>query len=92
VPLDEVVELPGQLDGPIETMNRTQVAGIMQKALKKLSRDHQEIMRLVFYEEMPYEEIASLLSIPENTVKTRVYHAKRQLKQLLDTFTRQGAL
>jgi RNA polymerase sigma-70 factor (ECF subfamily) len=92
VPLDEIVELPGQVDGPIETMNRTQVASIMQKALKKLSRDHQEIMRLVFYEEMPYEEIASLLSIPENTVKTRVYHAKRQLKQLLDTFTRQGAL
>jgi RNA polymerase sigma-70 factor (ECF subfamily) len=49
-------------------------------------------MRLVFYEEMPYEEIASLLSIPENTVKTRVYHAKRQLKQILDTLARQGAM
>jgi RNA polymerase sigma-70 factor (ECF subfamily) len=92
VPLDEVVELPAQQEGPIETMNRTQVADIMQDALKKLSRDHQEIMRLVFYEEMPYEEIASLLSIPENTVKTRVYHAKRQLKQILDTLARQGAM
>jgi RNA polymerase sigma-70 factor (ECF subfamily) len=92
ISLDEAVELPGQLEQPIERMNRTQVAGIMQKALRKLSRDHQEIMRLVFYEEMPYQEIASLLSIPENTVKTRVYHAKRQLRQLLDTFVRQGAM
>jgi len=92
VSLDEAAELPAQQEGPIETMNRTQVADIMQKALKKLSRDHQEMMRLVFYEEMPYEEIASLLSIPENTVKTRVYHAKRQLKHLLETLPREGAM
>jgi RNA polymerase sigma-70 factor, ECF subfamily len=49
-----------------------------------LSPEHQEILRLVFYEELPYEEIARLLSIPTNTVKTRVYYAKHHLKQQLE--------
>jgi hypothetical protein len=50
----------------------------------QLSDDHQEILRLAFYEDLPYEEIAALLSIPDNTVKTRVFYAKQQLKRCLD--------
>ena len=46
----------------------------------ELSHEHREVLQLAFFEELGYEEIASLLGIPENTVKTRVYYAKRQLK------------
>jgi RNA polymerase sigma-70 factor (ECF subfamily) len=46
--------------------------------------DHQEILRLAFYEDLPYEEIAILLAIPDNTVKTRVYYAKQQLRHQLE--------
>ncbi len=59
-------------------------AGLTQRALAALSRDHQEILRLVFYEELPYEDIATLLAIPTNTVKTRVFYAKQQLKRQLE--------
>jgi len=48
-----------------------------------LTREHQEILRLVFYEEQPYEEISALLGIPTNTVKTRVFYAKQRLKEQL---------
>ena len=48
-----------------------------------LTHEHREILRLVFYEELPYEEISILLGIPTNTVKTRVYHAKQRLKEQL---------
>jgi RNA polymerase sigma-70 factor (ECF subfamily) len=64
----------------VESVNRKQVTSLTQQALRALSHEHQEVLRLVFYEELPYEEIAILLSIPTNTVKTRVYYAKQRLK------------
>jgi RNA polymerase sigma-70 factor, ECF subfamily len=83
VALDEALELPNEQESPAESVNRKQVTLLTQQALRTLSREHQEILRLVFYEEMPYEEIAVLLSIPTNTVKTRVYYAKQRLKHQL---------
>jgi RNA polymerase sigma-70 factor (ECF subfamily) len=80
VALDEAVELPNAQESPVESVNRKQVTSLTQQALRALSHEHQEVLRLVFYEELPYEEIAILLSIPTNTVKTRVYYAKQRLK------------
>ena len=60
---------------------------LLRKAMKKLSFAHKEILELVFYHEMSYKEISELLGIPVNTVKTRVYYAKENLKQV---FVRMG--
>lgn len=84
VDLDCATELPDREESPLEGVQRKQAASLTQRALAGLSREHQEILRLVFYEELPYEEIAALLSIPTNTVKTRVYYAKQHLKQQLE--------
>lgn len=82
--LENVAHLPNPAEGPLESIDRKQVAALTRQAISKLSREHQEVIRLVFYEELPYEEIATLLEIPVNTVKTRVYYAKQQLRQQLD--------
>ena len=84
VDLDGAADLSHPEENPIEGMHRKQMAALTQRALTALSREHQEVLRLVFYEELPYEEIALLLSIPTNTVKTRVYYAKQHLKQQLE--------
>jgi RNA polymerase sigma-70 factor (ECF subfamily) len=84
VALEEAADLPAPQDCPTDTLYRKQNAAVLRSALKTLSREHQEVLRLVFYEELPYEEIAALLSIPVNTVKTRVYYAKQQLKLQLE--------
>lgn len=84
VDLDNAAELPQTDNSPFDGVQRKQVASLTQRALTGLSREHQEILRLVFYEDLPYEEIALLLSIPTNTVKTRVYYAKQHLKQQLE--------
>jgi len=86
VALDEALELPNAQESPAESVNRKQVTSLTQQALRTLSREHQEVLRLVFYEELPYEEVAVLLSIPTNTVKTRVYYAKQRLKHQLKQF------
>jgi RNA polymerase sigma-70 factor, ECF subfamily len=82
--LDSVANLAASKDSPLDDTERHEVAAITQHALGRLSPEHREILRLVFFEELPYEEIARLLSIPTNTVKTRVYYAKQRLKQELE--------
>ncbi len=84
VDLDDIHDLADPHDNPAEGVMRDQVSAITQRAVAALTQEHQEILRLVFYEELPYDEIAALLGIPVNTVKTRVYYAKQRLKESLD--------
>jgi RNA polymerase sigma-70 factor, ECF subfamily len=79
-PLEDGVDLPDDAEGPEQFTNRTLEAADLQRALARLSAEHREVLQLAFFEDLSYEEIADLLGIPENTVKTRVYYAKRQLK------------
>jgi len=84
VDLDGAADLVASEDSPFDQVQRNQTENLTKRALSTLSRDHHEILRLVFYEELPYEDIAALLSIPTNTVKTRVFYAKQQLKRHLE--------
>ena len=84
VDLDGAAYLVSSEDSPFDQVQRSQTESLTKQALSTLSRDHQEILRLVFYEDLPYEDIATLLSIPTNTVKTRVFYAKQQLKRHLE--------
>ncbi len=51
--------------------------------MTKLSRDHRTILDLVYYQERSIGETAAILDIPEGTAKTRVFHARRKLSELL---------
>lgn len=52
-------------------------------ALRQLSLKHREILDLIFMHELSYEDVAKILNIPLNTVKTRVFYAKEKLKEIL---------
>jgi RNA polymerase sigma-70 factor, ECF subfamily len=84
VDLDRAYELPDPNDQPDEEVRRKQVTSLTQRAMAGLTPEHREILRLVFYDEQPYEAISALLGIPTNTVKTRVYYAKQRLKDQLE--------
>jgi RNA polymerase sigma-70 factor (ECF subfamily) len=84
LPLQDIIEPADPHDEPPDATASSIKARLMLQAIRQLSLDHQEILRLAFYEDLPYEEIASLLSIPDNTVKTRVYYAKQQLRLQLE--------
>jgi len=84
VELDGAADVPNPQGRPDEGVMRDELASVTQRALLALSREHQEILRLVFYEELPYEDISALLGIPVNTVKTRVFYAKHRLKEQLE--------
>jgi RNA polymerase sigma-70 factor (ECF subfamily) len=56
---------------------------VVRGALAALSREHAEIIDLVYYQEKSIREIVAILGIPENTVKTRMFYARKRLGALV---------
>ena len=44
---------------------------------------HREVIDFVYYNERAIEEVAEILAIPKNTVKTRMFYARKRLGELL---------
>jgi RNA polymerase sigma-70 factor (ECF subfamily) len=55
----------------------------IQAGLLQLSPDHRQVVELTYYGGFSYQEIADIAGCPVNTVKTRMFHARRRLKVLL---------
>jgi RNA polymerase sigma-70 factor (ECF subfamily) len=70
-------------DDPEVTVRKKERGEILRHCLTRLSPDHREIVDLVYYQGMTIGEVADIVGIPENTVKTRMFHARKQLSVLL---------
>lgn len=68
---------------PFELLDRNDRRDAVRDALTGLSVDHREVIHLAFYQDLSYPEISRLLGIPEGTVKTRVFHAKKAMRRRL---------
>jgi len=83
--LDE--ETAGAIEDPTDdpeiTAQKKDKAEILRKCLGALSREHREIIDLVYYHEKWVEEVAGMVGIPEATVKTRMFYARKRLSELL---------
>lgn len=55
----------------------------IQTAISELSENHRAVILLAYYEDATQDEISQILHIPIGTVKSRLYHAIKQLKQQL---------
>ena len=52
-------------------------------AISDLSPDHRAVVDLTYFHELGYREIAEIMACPVDTVKTRMFHARRHLKRKL---------
>jgi RNA polymerase sigma-70 factor (ECF subfamily) len=77
----EAIEDPS--DNPEESLAKKDKSAVIRKCLEGLSADHREIIDLVYYHEKSVEEVAEIVGIPENTVKTRMFYARKKLAELL---------
>jgi RNA polymerase sigma-70 factor, ECF subfamily len=75
------IEDPG--DTPEVALEKKDKGEILRKCLTALSPEHREIIDLVYYHEKSVEEVAEIVGIPENTVKTRMFYARKRLSELL---------
>jgi RNA polymerase sigma-70 factor (ECF subfamily) len=70
-------------DSPDVTLEKKDKSALIRKCLEGLSAEHREIIDLVYYHEKSVEEVAAIVGIPENTVKTRMFYARKKLGELL---------
>ena len=70
-------------DDPEVALDKKDKGAIIRKCLTGLSAEHREIIDLVYYHEKSVEEVAEIVGIPENTVKTRMFYARKRLAELL---------
>lgn len=75
--------LPSDSDSE-RARHRSEAREILWEALGRVSVDHREVLVLKEIQGLNYAEIAEAVEIPEGTVASRLYHARRALKQALD--------
>ncbi|BBB47628.1 RNA polymerase sigma-70 factor, ECF subfamily [Pelolinea submarina] len=89
LPLDEQAENTAQTnDGDPERQAQLQQRReILRQGLNALAPQYREVLDLFFLHDMKLQEIAAICKIPLGTVKSRLNHARRELK---NTLARQG--
>jgi RNA polymerase sigma-70 factor, ECF subfamily len=75
---------------PEHVARRRELADRLMLALDALPLDQRVAIVLSEVEERTSGEIASIVGVPEGTVRTRVFHAKKKLRELLGAFSRGG--
>jgi len=69
--------------GPFNTLLGREVRTLIVDALRGLSAEQRAVVELTYYQGCGYREIAEIMGCPVDTVKTRMFHARRKLKVLL---------
>ena len=80
---DAALEIEDLADNPEVTLEKKDRSAVIRKCLMGLSAEHREIIDLVYYHEKSVEEAAKIVGIPENTVKTRMFYARKKLAEML---------
>jgi len=68
---------------PEAELGQKDTGAVIRRCLQALSAEHAEIIDLVYYQEKSIKEIVELLGIPDNTVKTRMFYARKRLAALV---------
>jgi RNA polymerase sigma-70 factor (ECF subfamily) len=80
---EEMLEIADPAESPEASLDRNTTRAILRACVAKLSPAHREIINLVYYHEKSVEEVGQIIGIPQSTVKTRMFYARKQLAELL---------
>ena len=68
---------------PDQALARARARSVLQGAIRDLSPEHRAVIDLTYFHEIGYREIAQIMDCPIDTVKTRMFHARRHLRRKL---------
>lgn len=80
---DKAGELEDESDDPEVVAQKIDKGARLRIAIAELSREHAEIIDLVYYHERSILEISEIVGIPQGTVKTRMFHARKKLSEIM---------
>jgi RNA polymerase sigma factor (sigma-70 family) len=69
--------------GPDQQLRHNRLHDALLGAMSSLSADHRAVVDLTYFHGLGYREIADIMDCPVDTVKTRMFHARRKLKQVM---------
>jgi len=78
----EAIEETG--DNPEAALQKSDRRAVLLNCLTQLSSTHREVIDLIYYHEQSIEDIARITGAPLNTVKTRAFHARKRLAELME--------
>ena len=70
-------------DDPEVVSQKADKGALLRACMDRLSDDHKTIIDLVYYHEKSIAEVADVVGIPQNTVKTRMFYARKKLSEFL---------
>jgi RNA polymerase sigma factor (sigma-70 family) len=69
--------------GPEAQLMHRQRAALLLQQIGRMSPEHRAVIELTYFHGCAYQEIAQIMECPVDTVKTRMFHARRRLRQYL---------
>jgi RNA polymerase sigma-70 factor (ECF subfamily) len=75
---------------PLETLEQEERRRMVHVAVDMLSEDHREIIVLKNFKGCSYKEISETLDIPMGTVMSRLYYARKALKEVIERLETEG--
>jgi RNA polymerase sigma factor (sigma-70 family) len=73
-----------QDDSPEQAFGQTRLRDLLREAMSELSPEHRGVVELTYFNDLSYREIAEIMGCPVDTVKTRMFYARRHLKRRLE--------
>ena len=70
-------------DDPEVAAQKKDKGDVLRACIQRLTVEHREVIDLVYYHEKSIDEVAEIVGIPENTVKTRMFYARKKLSEML---------
>ncbi|MGL4439136.1 MAG: sigma-70 family RNA polymerase sigma factor [Bosea sp. (in: a-proteobacteria)] len=80
---DMAGEIEDDADNPEVALQKDDKGAAIRACLMKLSTEHRQVVDLVYYHEKSLDEVAKIIDVPEATVKTRLFYARKKLSELL---------
>ena len=68
---------------PEDGFGHKRTRALLLQAMTELTPEHRSVLELTYFHELGYQEIAEIMQCPVGTVKTRMFHARRQLRRRL---------
>lgn len=84
VELDEEFEEPAPHPGPEALLIAKQQAATVRAALLALPAHYRAVIELRHFQELEYDEMAKMLQLPMNTVKSHLFRARKMLAERLE--------
>ena len=80
---EKAAEIEDGADTPEAALQKRTKGEIIRACLNRLSAAHREVIDLVYYQDKSIEEVSEIVGAPVGTVKTRMFHARKRLAELI---------